>query len=121
MNLLKSPVFIICCLLFLFHQVMLQVFQFKLPAIDSYIDNLLAMPIILTLLLFERIYLFRWKGYDHLSKTEVLVATIFISLISELVFPIFSKEFRADWWDVLFYLVGALIFYFTINKQLKSH
>ncbi|MGK7391128.1 MAG: hypothetical protein ACNS60_12285 [Candidatus Cyclobacteriaceae bacterium M2_1C_046] len=115
MNPLKSPVFIICCLLFIAHQVFQLFLNWPLPLIDSFLDNLLAMPVILTLLLAERKYLFKWKDYYRLTSLEVIIATLFIAFISEIVFPAFSDDFTGDWWDLLFLAMGGLIFYFTIN------
>lgn len=117
MTLLKNPVFIICCLLFIAHQVFQLFFNWQQPLIDSFLDNLLAMPIILTLLLAERRYLFKWKDYYRLSLFEVVLATLFIAFISEVVFPAFSDDFTGDWRDVIFLFIGAIIFSFTINPK----
>lgn len=120
MKLLQSPAFLICCILFILHQVFIMVFDVRLPQIDSYLDNLLAMPIILTLLLFERIYLFKWKNYKRLNLLEIVAATTFIAVVSELLFPLLSDDFTSDWLDVFFFFLGALIFYFTVNKSFSK-
>ncbi|MEM8970220.1 MAG: hypothetical protein AAGE93_27645 [Bacteroidota bacterium] len=115
MKVLTSPVFIICALLFIAHQVLQKGLDITFPLIDRYLDNLLTMPIILSLMLVERQYLFkRGKAY-RLSALDVIVATVFITLISEIIFPFFSKKFTTDWWDVAFLALGSLIFYITIN------
>lgn len=116
MNVLKSPVFIICCLLFALHQLLQRGLHISLPLIDNYLDNLLAMPIILTFLLVERRILFRrGKGY-RLSAMDVVMATVYIVIIAEVIFPLFSDSFVTDWWDVIFYALGSLIYWFTINR-----
>lgn len=116
MKVLKSPVFIICCVLFVLHQLLQKGLEISLPFIDSYLDNLLAMPIILTFLLVERRILFRrGKGY-RLSAMDVVLATIYIVVIAEVVFPLLSDNFVTDWRDVIFYSLGSLIFWFTINR-----
>lgn len=115
MKVLTSPVFIICALLFVVHQVLQKGLAITFPMVDRYLDNLLTMPIILSLLLVERQYLFkRGKAY-RLSALDVVVATVFITLISEIIFPLLSKDFTTDWWDVAFLGLGSLIFYVTIN------
>lgn len=117
MNTLKSPVFITCCLLFIGHQIFQKGFGFSLPVFDQYLDSFLAMPIILTLLLWERRVLFK-KGSQHrLSILEVVVATLFIALVSEVLFPMLSAKFTSDWWDVIFYTLGSIIFLLTINNR----
>lgn len=121
MNVLKSPVFIICCLLFALHQLLQKGLDISLPLIDQYLDNLLAMPIILTFLLVERRILFRrGKGY-RLSALDVVMATVYIVIISEIVFPLFSDSFVTDWRDVIFYVLGSLIYWFTINRWPAKH
>ena len=124
MKVLTSPVFIICALLFVVHQVLQKGLDITFPLFDRYLDNLLAMPIILSLLLVERQYLFkRGKAY-RLSTLDVVVATVFIALISEIIFPLLSQDFTTDWWDIVFLGLGSLIFYTTINtipKKSKDH
>lgn len=115
MSLLKSPVFIICSTLFILHQIIYVFFNGEIPFVDPYLDTLLAMPIILTLLLFERKYVFKWKGYYRLTKLEIILATVFVAFISEVIFPALSEEFTADWIDVLCFFIGGIIFYLTIN------
>ncbi|WKN40533.1 hypothetical protein [Tunicatimonas pelagia] len=115
MKVLTSPVFIICALLFIIHQVLQKGLDITFPMVDRYLDNLLTMPIILSLLLVERQYLFkRGKAY-RLLALDVVVATVFITLVSEILFPLFSDDFTTDWWDVAFLALGSLIFYITIN------
>lgn len=115
MAILKSPVFIVCCVLFLLHQVLQKVLGVALPGIDPYLDSFLAMPILLTLLLAERRVLFK-KGASYcLTILEILIATLFVALVAELLFPALSDRFTADWWDVVAYGLGSVLFYTTIN------
>lgn len=116
MRVLKSPVFIVCLVLFTIHQLMQKVMDIHFSWFDRYLDNLLAMPIILTLLMIERRYLLGRKHTYRLSVLEILVATIFIILVAEIAFPLFSRDFTTDWWDVLFYTLGSTIFFLTINQ-----
>ncbi len=117
MAIFKSPVFIICCILFVLHQVLQKAMGITLPLIDPYLDNLLAMPIILSFLLLEKQFLFR-KGRNYrLSPLETIMATLFISFISEWLFPLLSDEFTSDWKDVALFAAGAFIFFFTINRK----
>ena len=120
MAILKSPVFIICCILFILHQILQKALGLSLPFFDLYLDSLLAMPIILSFLLLEKQILFR-KGTNYrLTVLEIIMATFFISLVSEWLFPKLSNQFTTDWIDVALYIAGALIFYFTINRSSKK-
>jgi predicted membrane channel-forming protein YqfA (hemolysin III family) len=116
MEILRSPVFIICCFLFGAHQALQKLLQISVPFVDLYLDNLLAMPIILTLLLAERRILFKRGRNYRLPLLDVVVATIYIIFIAELIFPLLSDKFVADWWDVLFYTLGSVLFLLTINR-----
>mgnify|MGYP001120493164 CR=1 FL=1 len=82
---------------------------------DSYLNNLLAMPVILSLWQFEKIWLFRKGPAFQLSALEIAVATLYVSLVSEVIFPLISKDFYADGVDVLVYIIGSIIFY-GVNK-----
>ncbi len=74
------------------------------------------MPIILTLFPAERRWLFK-KGNDYtVPVLDIIVATIWVVLISEILFPLLSERFTADWKDVVFYGIGSFIFHFTMNK-----
>jgi hypothetical protein len=116
MDVLKSPVFIISCIIFALHQLLQKGLEIPLPLIDDYLDNLLAMPIILTFLLVERRMLFK-KGSDYrLPLLDVVMATLYISMITEVIFPWLSDKFTADWLDLVFYAIGSLIYFLTINR-----
>ncbi len=120
MKVLTSPAFIICALLFIIHQVLQKGLDITFPLADRYLDNLLTMPIVLSLLLVERQYLFKRGDAYRLSALQVVVATVFIMLISEVIFPLLSEEFTTDWWDVVFLGLGSLLFYTTINTIPKK-
>lgn len=93
-----------------------QLLKISIPFADNHLDNLLAPPILLTLLVAERRIIFK-RGADYtLDKTEVIIATLFLIVISEWLFPFLSDAFTSDWMDVLFYVTGSFLFYYTINK-----
>jgi hypothetical protein len=113
----RSPVFLICLVIFLVHQVLQKVLNIHYPLLDHYLDNILAMPVILTFFLAEKRWLFK-KGNEYaLSTLEIVIATIYIIIVTELIFPLFSDKFKGDWLDVILYAIGSIIFYYTINKS----
>ena len=119
MKILYSPVFIICCILFVAHQATQQFFRISIPLVDNHLDNLLAPPILFTLLVAERRIIFK-RGADYtLDQTEVILATLFLIVVSEWLFPFLSDNFTSDWMDVLVYVMGGFLFYYTINKRHK--
>jgi hypothetical protein len=113
---LRSPVFIIALLVLCLHQLLQKGLEINFELADSYLDNLLAMPILLTLLLVERRWLFKKGSSYSLSVLEIVVATSYIVVISEVLFPLLSNKFKADCVDVVFFAVGSFIFHLTINK-----
>ncbi len=117
MSILRSPVFIICLVLFIIHQVFQKVCGLHYPLINNYLDNLLAMPVILTFLLAERIVLFKKVKTYRLPTTDIIIASLYIILITEIIFPLLSNKYSSDWIDVIFYSLGSLLFYFTVNKN----
>jgi hypothetical protein len=117
MKILYSPVFIICVVLFVAHQLTQKVLGIPIPPADSYLDNLVTPPILFTLVIVERRILFkRGPGYT-LNIMETTMGTVLIALISEVLFPYLSSDFTADLLDVLFYVLGSILFYTTINKR----
>lgn len=115
MRILRSPVFISCCILFVAHQLLQKVWGIELPVIDAYLDSFLLMPLLLTLLVVERRWLFRRGSGYCLNLLDVVMATLLVALVAELVFPALSARFTSDWWDVLAYGLGSTLFYYTIN------
>jgi len=120
MQVLKSPVFILCAVIFAIHQLIQKGLDIHFATIDRYLDNLLAMPIILTFLMIERRYLLGRKQSFNLSVLEILVTTFFIVVVGEILFPLLSRDFTTDWWDIIFYMLGSVLFYLTINQRGKN-
>ncbi len=120
METLKTPLFIISSTFFLLHQVLQYLFRINLPLADAYLDNLVAMPIILTLLLAERRHIFR-KGHSYqLPHLEIILATLYVSAVSEWLFPCLSNLFTFDPLDFAFFFLGSAIYFLVHNKGTKQ-
>ncbi|WP_299706216.1 magnesium citrate secondary transporter [uncultured Pontibacter sp.] len=116
MRTLRHPVFLVSVVLFLVNQALEQTGVF-FPLLFSYLDDLLAMPIVLTIILAaERIY-FR-KDDFVLPLAWISGAVAAFSVFFELILPPFSQKHTADWLDVVAYAVGAVLFHFTVNRPL---
>ncbi len=119
MNIAKNfrhPVFWGSCVLFLTHQLIQKGLDIHIPFVHSYLDDLLVMPIILTLILVERRRLYSWGEKFVFSFPETIGLVVAFSLIFELLFPYFSFKFTFDWWDFLAYAIGGVIFYRYLNR-----
>lgn len=111
MSLLRSPLFIICLAVFILHQLAQKFLNIHFGLADRYLDNLLAMPVILSLWKAEKTWLFKKDKNYQLSSLEIIMATAHVALITEILFPILSTNFTSDWIDVVFYSTGSLLFY----------
>lgn len=115
MHTFRHPVFLVCAAVFLLHQLTQKAWGITLPFADSYLDNLLCLPLLLSMLLAERRWWWRQSGYS-IPFVEVAIITLILSLLFELAFPHWSPHFTADYWDVAAYATGAGLFSITVNK-----
>lgn len=88
-----------------------------LPFLDSYLDPFLAMPILLFLLDEEMVLL---RKRPRLTLPEIMACSLMFSFIFEWVFPIFSRDFTADIWDVTAYFAGAALYFMARTYDEKS-
>jgi hypothetical protein len=107
--------FIGCISLFITHQLLQKTFNITLPFIDSYLDPLLCIPILLYLLLLERKYLWKQKA-TSLSMITIVAATLIIIVVAEILFPRYTTAFVFDAIDIVMYGIGAGFFYCCMNK-----
>jgi len=116
MEVYRNPYFILPVCLFTVNQVLEKGFDLYFPFLHSYLDDLLAIPVILgiTLQIYRLIHplkkLFKFK------KEHVFVVFLYVSILFEGVLPYYSKQYIRDLFDVLCYGVGSLIFYHRINR-----
>jgi hypothetical protein len=114
---LRHPFFIISSLLFVINFLFEKISHRSIPWVHAYMDDLLCMPVVLglTLHIFRKIhpgkekYRFEWH--------HVLVAVVYYSLIFEWLLPNRSSVYTRDIWDIFFYALGGVLFYFTMNKE----
>lgn len=116
MTVLKNPHFLLPALLFWVNQYLEKSLKTFIPFIHSYLDDLLAMPVILGITL----QAFRWFYSKNecfiFTKTQISIGTAYISFIFEVLLPQWSDRYTADPWDVLCYGLGGVYFYFFINR-----
>jgi len=103
-----------CALLFLIHQYLQMYADFNIPFMDDYLDPLLVMPVILYAVLWERRILLKDKNIT-LSYTEILGYFFLMVIFGEIIFPLMSDRFIADYWDVLAYAFGTISYIIAKN------
>jgi len=117
-KMLSQPWFLGAVTLVAIHQIMQKVLNWNFSLIDAYLDPLLFMPILLHLILWERRFIFKKGTHYILPWIQILALFIFVSVLCEFFFPRWSARFTMDYWDVLCYAIGALVFGLFLNKSL---
>lgn len=84
----------------------------------SYLDDLICIPIVLFIVQFVHRYID--KNDFILPISHIILSVAFFSVIFEIILPRFSLRYIGDSLDVVFYLTGAIIFYFINESGNKS-
>ena len=116
MKTILLPAWWIPLALFLLHQFMQKILGWNHLWVDSYLDDLLCMPVFLGLVLVERRWWLRQPAYCF-PLFDTLLMILALSLIYEEIFPLISSQFTKDLWDYFYYFAGGIFFYFCINKK----
>ncbi|MBW7466273.1 hypothetical protein ABID22_000054 [Pontibacter aydingkolensis] len=118
MKTLRHPIFLASLLLFCLNQV-LELLHIYIWPLHTHLDDLLCMPVILTLILAaERLY-FR-NPYFVLPRHYIVVSVLLFSIVFEGILPLLAAKYTADAWDIVAYVVGALIFHKNINRSMPA-
>lgn len=117
MRILQNPVFLLAAVLFWITYIAEYLKVFTFPVVHNYLDDVLAMPVILTLAVaIQRQWVYRNPEYI-LSKFQVAFAVFYVSILFEVILPLISIRYTRDYWDILAYTVGSLVFYRFINRS----
>lgn len=85
------------------------------PLLQYYGNDLLCMPLVLTVTLFlQRNFTYRTQCYTF-TRYHVGIAVVYYALAFEAAFPLFMPRYTADVLDVAAYALGAVFFYCFIN------
>lgn len=117
MTVFKNPYFLLAFLIFWINQFVERILGIFIPWVHAYLDDLMAMPVVLGITL----QVFRWihpqKDRFVFTKMQIAVAWAYYSFLFEYLLPKWSETYTADIWDVVCYAIGAVAFYFLINKK----
>lgn len=105
-------------LLAVINQLIQYYFSTPLPFLRSYLDDILAMPILLGI--------WRWEqqsywGISYLKPFQIIAFTLVIFVLFEHIAPRFIGGFTADWWDGVAYSAGSLAFWTIQNNHPIAH
>lgn len=95
----------------------LESFYPSIPVLHAYLEDLLALPIILkSAQLIIRVFWSRYRFYV-IGTRDIWIITALIAVYFELILPWSSTAFTADWLDVGCYVVGAFVFQGWMNQS----
>jgi hypothetical protein len=114
---LLHPLFILAVLLAATNQWLEKSLGLYIPFVHSYLDDILCFPIVLTTGL--SVYRLVWPTY-RLTPWHIWPLFTVMVIVFEVYLPTTSNLYTRDYWDVLAYLMGIILFQQTINKSLTE-
>ena len=116
MKILKQPLFILIVLVAITIYAT-SFFYVNIPFwVDHYINDLLCMPIVLSISL-AVIRFIKSEKQLYVPFSIILILTLYFSLHFEWLMPQLSSRYTSDIIDVILYFSGAILFY-RFQKQL---
>jgi hypothetical protein len=118
MKLLLNPFFLLAIGLYLVNRFLLDLLdlsQYKVP----YLNDMLCLPVVLTVALWLQQKLFSRSCRRRLNKAQVIFSVIYFAIFFEGILPAFSDRYTRDYWDIAAYAVGGVLYYFLFNPRPK--
>lgn len=117
MSVLQNPYFWVPCIIFWVNQYLERIQKLFLPFVHSYLDDLMAIPVVLGITL----QAFRWMNGENtqmvFSKKQVIIGVVYFGFLFEGLLPFWSSTYVRDPFDLLCYAVGAVYFWVFINNK----
>jgi hypothetical protein len=82
-----------------------------------YLNDVLCLPVTLTLALFIQQQLFPGTARARLNRVQVVFAFLYFSVFFEGLLPALASRYTRDWWDLLAYGAGGCLFYWCCNPK----
>ena len=114
---LQHPLFLFSLLLFCLNRVLEQAQVFIWP-LYAYLDDLLCLPLTLSLILAVQRTYFQNQSMA-LPVRHIVFAVAAFGICFELLLPLYKPLYTADLVDVLAYAFGAIAFHLFMNKPLQ--
>jgi len=95
--------------------VLLRKFQIIIPFVNNHFTDLITVPMYIYLIYFvvNHLFKFSWKPDFSFVISSVLI----ISVIFEVVCPMISSRYTADWKDVVCYFTGGIIYFYSSKRK----
>lgn len=111
MMLVLHPLFIISSVLFWLNQALEKIYGIYIPIVHGYLDDLLCMPIVLSIAMQVVQMLHPLGSLYTFSRSHIFIVVFYFSLLFEVVLPLYSINYTADILDIGCYIIGAIVFY----------
>ena len=82
-----------------------------------YLNDLLCLPVVLTLALWLHQKLFPQNCRHRLNAAQVIFVVLYFAIFFEGILPIISARYTRDYLDILAYALGGLAYYFLLNPK----
>jgi len=115
MNIVKNPFFWLFTILFMVNQILEKMGLF-LPGISSYLDDLLCLPLGLSLILFVQRTFTPQKEHYRMPLWQIIFGWLVFSWWFEFHLPEISTKYTKDLWDIVAYAAGGGLFHLLINR-----
>jgi len=116
MQLRRQPFFLVALGIYLLNRYLLGwvgLGAYKIP----YLNDVLCLPVVLTLALWLQQRLFPQSARQRLNGAQVVFTFIYFAVFFEGILPALSDRYTRDYWDIVAYAVGGFIFYFLFNPN----
>ena len=116
MKLLLNPFFLLAAGLYAVNRFLLPVVglsQYQVP----YLNDALCLPVVLTVALWLQQKLFPGSCQNRLNVAQVVFTGLYFAVFFEGILPALSSRFTRDYWDLLAYATGGLVYYFLFNPK----
>ncbi len=119
MHLLKNPYFLLASFCYLTNRFLFKLIGFQ-DVVVPYLNDLLCLPVALTLALFLQHQLFPGVARNRLNKAQVIFSFLYFSVFFEGILPAFSERYTRDLWDIPAYAAGGILFYYFCNPKAQT-
>jgi len=107
---LGSLIFTISAILFSIHQILILTDN-SFTFLDNYLDDLVVMPIVLTGATVILRVITQNEDFN-VDVSMIVLAFVMYTVVFEFILPRFSTEYTSDYFDILCYGIGAVLYYF---------
>lgn len=98
---------------------MFQKLNIALPKlINNYLNDGIAMLLVLKIVDVVVYNIYQKQLARNIKY--VIGIVLYFSFIFEYLYPMFHSRYTADWWDVLVYFIGAIVFLIIENYDYKK-